>query len=83
MGELGETATLIIQGGFAGACVLLMMFIYWLTKQLISLISHSNEVISQHTEVSNGILKAQTDQNASSLALRDELIKRPCMIGRE
>ncbi|MBW2648062.1 MAG: hypothetical protein JRE23_18235, partial [Deltaproteobacteria bacterium] len=66
-------------GAIGGVCVVLFCIVIWLIKLLVSRIDKSNSVIAKHTDVSHSILKSQETQNKVNSALRDELLKRPCM----
>ena len=69
--------------GLALVILLIVLgIVVWLIRILITVISNNNTVISTHTEVSNGILKAQERSNDENMSLREELMKRPCMARR-
>ncbi len=45
----------VIQYGFAGFCVLLLSFIFWLTKQLLEVIRKNNSILAKLIETINKV----------------------------
>jgi hypothetical protein len=69
----------IIQYGFAGLSIVLLIILVWLIRELLKILKDNNEVISKNTEA----IKLVDEHSKSTLAViiecKDELLKRPCI----
>ena len=79
----------LVQYGFAGLCIILMMFLFWLVKQLIGLLKANQVIIAENTKAFNRLIEksdAHLDLAKQQLVLQREisnmLLQRPC-IARE
>ena len=69
-----------IQLGFAGFACVLTGIIVWLVRRLIDVITQNNTVISGNTEAIHRLKDVTDDQKALMQEIRDELLKRPCLL---
>jgi hypothetical protein len=74
---------LIIQSGFAGFCAILLIILFWLIRQLISLQRDTNTIIAEGSETNKKVLENITQQTRITQALHDKLISRPCISKHE
>jgi len=79
MDSVSLIATPIIQYGFAGLSIVLLGFLAWLVKRLLSVLERTTGVIEQNTNVIS-CLKEETDESKKIIAdIRDKLMSRPCI----
>jgi len=69
----------VLQAGFAGLCVILIGLIAWLVRQLVNVLKENNRVISANTQAMTTLVAGQTRVEASVEALRDEMVRKPCL----
>ncbi|MGA1979467.1 MAG: hypothetical protein ABSG99_02725 [Sedimentisphaerales bacterium] len=71
--------TPIIQYGFAGFSVILLIIIIWLIRELLKVIRENNKVIAANTVAIAAVDKHSSDALDIIIELKDELLKRPCI----
>lgn len=69
----------IIQYGFAGMCVILMAFSFWMVKSLITMSSQSNQVIAANTAALQTLIESNKSYTQALEDLRLDLAKKPCI----
>lgn len=73
----------IIQYGFAGLSIILLAFLAWLVKRLLSVLEKTTNVIAENSNVI-AALKQETDESKKMLNnIYDKLISRPCIASKE
>jgi hypothetical protein len=74
---------LIIQSGFAGFCVILLVILFWLVRQLIGLQKDTNTIIAEGTETNKKVLDHITQQTKIMQDLYTKMLSRPCISKHE
>jgi cell division protein FtsB len=77
-----ETLTPTLQYGFAGFSLILVGVIVWLIRQLLRVLNQNNRVISNNTSAIVAVTKDTEETKAEVRALREELMKRSCLLTR-
>ena len=77
----------LVQYGFAGITVVLLIFLFWLVKKLIGLLEANQQIIAANTTAFNKVLEksdAHAELGRQQLELQrqisDMLLQRPCMV---
>ena len=70
----------LIQGGFAIFALLLLSVNVWLVKQLLKVLKDNSQVIAGNTQAIESVATVAFDTKGLMQALRDELLKRPCLL---
>ena len=69
----------LIQYGFAGFSLILLMVLVWLIRELLSVLKENNRVIAENTHA----IKTVDDNTQNTfdimVEIKDELLKRPCI----
>ncbi|MCE5306371.1 MAG: hypothetical protein LLG20_01895 [Acidobacteriales bacterium] len=78
--ETKGIAELLIQGGFAGMCAVLLGLLFWMIKTLIALIREHNTVLQAHTIVMSEIDKRSGELLQLNRQVHDRLLARPCLM---
>lgn len=73
---------LVMQGGFAGLCVVLLGIVVWLIKQLLKVLEQNNAVITANTHAILDINNLQTEHKRLLTNIHDTLLQRPCVLER-
>lgn len=80
---MNETAvnvmTPIVQYGFAGLCVILLVILVWLIRELLQVLKENNRVISENTQAIQSVDENAKNTLAVSVEVKNELLKRPCI----
>jgi hypothetical protein len=71
----------VIQYGFAGLCVLLLAFIFWMTKRLLGVLEKNSEVIVTNTNAIHNVQETMTETKDLTIEVKDILNQRPCIKG--
>lgn len=72
-----------IQAGFAGMSFALLGVIVWLIAKLLKILQATNEVIDRNTDAITRAVEGSQRTNETIRELRDQLMRRPCMIDRD
>lgn len=78
-----QTWSPVIQYGFAGFSVLLLMMIVWLVKQLLRVLQETNEIIRRNTEALNSMNATAMRSRELMDSIHDCLLARPCLMDEE
>jgi hypothetical protein len=78
-----EAFSWIMQGGFAGFALILLIILFWLIGKLLKLQEKTNEIISEHNIISKSILEGQNKLIDNLESLHVKLISRPCIATKE
>jgi len=70
----------LIQGGFAVFALLLLGINVWLVKQLLKVLKDNSQVIAGNTRAIESVATIASDTKGLMQQLRDELLKRPCLM---
>jgi hypothetical protein len=70
----------LIQGGFAIFALLLLGVNVWLVKQLLRVLKDNSQVIAGNTRAIESVATVAFDTKGLMQELRDELLKRPCLM---
>jgi len=70
----------LIQGGFAVFALLLLGVNVWLVKQLLKVLKDNSQVIAGNTRAIESVATIVGDTRELMQEIRDELLKRPCLI---
>lgn len=73
----------LIQGGFAVFALLLLGVNVWLVKQLLRVLKDNSQVIAGNTRAIESVATSASDTKGLMQQLRDELLKRPCLLDRD
>lgn len=77
-----ETLTPTLQYGFAGFSLVLVGVIVWLIRQLLRVLNQNNRVISGNTAAIVAVTKDTSETKQEVRQLREELLKRTCLLQR-
>ena len=80
MRDVFEVWSPLIQGGFAVFALLLLGINVWLVKQLLRVLKDNNRVIAGNTRAIESVAIIATDTKHLMQEIRDELLKRPCLL---
>ena len=80
MAEIVQLWSPLIQGGFAVFALLLLGVNVWLVKQLLKVLKDNSRVISGNTRAIVSVATIASDTKDLMQQLRDELLKRPCLL---
>jgi hypothetical protein len=69
----------VIQYGFAGACAVLLAFLFWLIRRLLELLEECAGVIAANTDAVESLTTVQQEALGRQNDLRDRLLARPCL----
>jgi len=69
-----------IQGGFAVFALALLGVNVWLVKQLLRVLADTNRVIAGNTRAIESVAGVSHDSKQLIAQLRDELLRRPCLM---
>ena len=72
----------VIQGGALGLCVILLAMLFWLNKQLLALLSKTNEIIAANTEAIRDVAELQANDRDVLQDIRDRLLTHRCLQDR-
>lgn len=75
----GETLGYFREGGMAGVAAVLLIILFWLIRQLITLQKETNAIISSHNEISKQIFDLQARMICTLDNVHLKLITRPCI----
>jgi cell division protein FtsB len=73
----------LIQGGFAVFALLLLGINFWLVKQLLRVLKDNNRVIAGNSRAIESVAAIATDTKALMQDIRDQLLRRPCLMEDE
>lgn len=73
----------VIQYGFAGLSVVLLAFVFWLTRTLIGVLQRTGEIIQANTAAIRSLSEQTRDELKLLRELREALLKRPCLLKEE
>jgi len=80
----------LVQYGFAGITVVLLVFLFWLIRKLIGLLEANQKIIAENTAAFNSLvdksdnhLKLAEQQLKLQREISNMLLQRPCIAGRE
>lgn len=73
----------IIQYGFAGMCVVLLVFLAWLVKRLLAVLEKTTEVIRENTLVIGSLKDESGEMKDLVIEIKDKLNSRPCIARRD
>lgn len=77
--EPTQIMTPIIQYGFAGFSLILLVVLIWLIRELLLILKENNRVIAENTQAIVGVDKNTQDTFGIMVEIKDELLKRPCI----
>ena len=80
MQETLEVWSPVIQGGFAVFSLALLGVNVWLVKQLLRVLADTNRVIAGNTRAIESVAGVSHDSKQLIAQLRDELLRRPCLM---
>ena len=80
MAEVIQLWSPLIQGGFAVFALLLLGVNVWLVKQLLKVLKDNSQVIAGNTRAIESVATIASDTKGLMQQLRDELLKRPCLM---
>ena len=80
MAEVIQLWAPLIQGGFAVFALLLLGVNVWLVKQLLKVLKDNSQVIAGNTRAIESVATIASDTKGLMQQLRDELLKRPCLL---
>lgn len=80
MAEVIQLWSPLIQGGFAVFALLLLGINVWLVKQLLRVLKDNSQVIAGNTRAIESVATIAGDTRVLMQEIRDELLKRPCMM---
>lgn len=83
MNETVNLAAPLMQFGFAGFCIVLLAFIFWLVKRLLGVLDQTNRIIAANTEAILNLSNTTTEEMKLVRDLRDKMMTRPCLGERE
>jgi len=69
----------IIQYGFAGLSVVLIVIIVWLIAKLLKLLGQTNAIIAANTEAIRDVDERTRDEMKLMRTVHDKLLARPCL----
>ena len=69
----------IIQCGFAGLSVILLVFLAWLVKRLIALLEKTTVIIKDNTDIISSLKEESGEVKEIVVGLKDRLLARPCI----
>jgi len=73
--------TPVAQYGFAGICVVILLWNFWLTRRLIDLLQRVTKALTENTDVIKCVKRDQQETAKNVRDVRDLLLSRP-YIGR-
>ena len=73
----------LIQGGFAVFALLLLAVNVWLVKQVLKVLKDNSQVIAGNTRAIESVANIAGDTKELMQEIRDELLKRPCLMREE
>ena len=83
MAEVFQVWSPLIQGGFAVFALLLLGVNVWLVKQLLRVLKDNNLVIAGNSRAIESVAMIATDTKALMQDIRDQLLRRPCLMQDE
>ncbi len=69
----------LMQWGFAGLSVVLLVILVWLIRELLAVLKENNKVISVNTQAIQAVDEHSKVTLAVAVELKNELLKRPCI----
>ena len=69
----------LIQYGFAGFSLILLVVLVWLIRELLSVLKENNRVIAENTNAIETVDKSTVNTFGIMVEIKDELLKRPCI----
>ena len=69
----------IIQYGFAGLSVILLAFLAWLVKRLLTLLEKTTNIIKENTNIIDSLKEESGEVKGVVSELKDLLLSRPCI----
>jgi len=69
----------IVQGGFAGMCVILLGIVFWMIRKLLDVLSKNTEAFAANTSAINRLNVNMTEQRTEIAGLKEEMYRRPCI----
>jgi hypothetical protein len=79
--QAAKAITPVLDYGFAGFALVLVGVIVWLIRQLLTVLRQNNRVIERNTAAIVAITKDTEDTKRQVALLREELLKRSCLLG--
>jgi hypothetical protein len=74
-----EILPFFTEGGMAAVVAVLLMILFWLIKQLITLQKETNQIIAEHNKISARIFESQERMVETLETIHIKLIARPCI----
>ena len=71
--------TPVIQFGFAGLCVILLAFLAWLVRRLITLLEKTTTIIKENSNIINTLKEESGEVKEIVVDLKEKIISRPCI----
>jgi p-aminobenzoyl-glutamate transporter AbgT len=69
----------IMQYGFAGLSVVLLIILVWLIRELLKILKDNNDVIEKNTAAIRAVDEHSKSTLSVAIECKDELFKRPCI----
>jgi len=69
----------VMQWGFAGLSVILLIILVWLIRELLAVLKENNRVISTNTQAIQTVDGHAKNTLDIAVELKNELLKRPCI----
>lgn len=69
----------VMQWGFAGLSVVLLIILVWLIRELLQVLKDNNAVIATNTQAIQKVDKRCEDTLNVAIEVKDELYKKPCI----
>lgn len=77
--ETSNIMSPLIQYGFAGFSLILLIMLIWLTRELLNVLKENNHVIAKNTQAIDSVDKNTIKTFEIMIEIKDELLKRPCI----
>lgn len=69
----------VIQYGFAGLCIILLVILVWLIKELFSILKDTNKIIAANTEAIKSVDNNSIAAGKAATEAKELLLQRPCV----
>jgi len=71
--------TPIVQFGFAGLSVILLVILVWLIRELLQVLKENNRVIAVNTQAIQRVDEHSSNTLEVAIECRNKLLQRPCI----
>jgi uncharacterized BrkB/YihY/UPF0761 family membrane protein len=77
---IGFLMSPVAQYGFAGMCVILMVFVFWLVRKVFQVLAEVTSVIQANTNAITELTKLSGHDHDLLRSVHDKLLERPCLV---